>query len=165
MLKRKGLFALTMACALVGIVGCTPKPVEPDPDDVFEQEDKFEKELMTLSLVGDLKNEAYPVWDPKGSSEIEALRLNYVAEESLYRVTIDITAGAQLKVVNGVSWGSGDWGYGAVDLAKSSADKIEDAGGNIGIVTGGTMTVEYYEFAAIMPDKIENGKTLIVTIK
>ncbi len=163
MFMKRGLLTLAAAACLVGLASCSSAP---STDGFEENPDDFVKTDLTLALVGDLKIDGTPVWDPAGSQDTEALRLHKdETRDGIYTITIDIPTDASFKVIAGRAWGAPDYGYAKVDVEKSTADKIKEAGGNIGIVTGGRMTLDFYEYPFLNSDKINPDKTLIITIE
>ena len=163
MFMKKGLLTLAAATCLFGLASCSSAPSTEGFD---PNEEEFEKKDFTLALVGDFKAEGLPTWNPADSQDTEALKLHKdETSDRIYTVTIDITTGASFKVIAGRAWGAPDYGYGKVDTEKSTAAKIKDDGGNIGIVEGGKMTLDFYEYPFLNSDKINPDKTLIITIE
>ena len=163
MFMKKGLLTLAAATCLFGLASCSSAPSTEGFD---PNEEEFEKKDLTLALVGDFKAEGLPTWNPADSQDTEALKLHKdETRDGIYTVTIDITTGASFKVIAGRAWGAPDYGYGKVDTEKSTAAKIKEADGNIGIVEGGKMTLDFYEYPFLNSDKINPDKTLIITIE
>ena len=163
MFMKKGLLTLAAATCLFGLASCSSAPSTEGFD---PNEGEFEKKDLTLALVGDFKAEGLPTWNPADSQDTEALKLHKdETRDGIYTVTIDITTGASFKVIAGRAWGAPDYGYGKVDTEKSTAAKIKEADGNIGIVEGGKMTLDFYEYPFLNSDKINPDKTLIITIE
>lgn len=163
MFMKKGLLTLAAATCLFGLASCSGAP---STDGFDPNKEEFEKKDLTLALVGDFKAEGLPTWNPADSQDTEALKLHKdETRDGIYTVTIDITTGASFKVIAGRAWGDPDYGFAKVDTEKSTAAKIKDDGGNIGIVEGGKMTLDFYEYPFLNSDKINPDKTLIITIK
>ncbi|MDY4822648.1 MAG: hypothetical protein SO148_02420 [Candidatus Onthovivens sp.] len=163
MFMKKGLLTLAAATCLFGLASCSGAPSTEGFD---PNEGEFEKKDLTLALVGDFKAEGLPTWNPADSQDTEALKLHKdETRDGIYTVTIDITTGASFKVIAGRAWGAPDYGFAKVDTEKSTATKIKDDGGNIGIVEGGKMTLDFYEYPFLNSDKINPDKTLIITIE
>ena len=163
MFMKKGLLTLAAATCLFGLASCSGAPSTEGFD---PNEGDFEKKDLTLALVGDFKAEGLPTWNPADSQDTEALKLHKdETRDGIYTVTIDITTGASFKVIAGRAWGAPDYGFAKVDTEKSTAAKIKDDGGNIGIVEGGKMTLDFYEYPFLNSDKINPDKTLIITIE
>lgn len=163
MFMKKGLLTLAAATCLFGLASCSGAPSTEGFD---PNEGEFEKKDLTLALVGDFKAEGLPTWNPADSQDTEALKLHKdETRDGIYTVTIDITTGASFKVIAGRAWGAPDYGFAKVDTEKSTAAKIKEAGGNIGIVEGGKMTLDFYEYPFLNSDKINPDKTLIITIE
>lgn len=163
MFMKKGLLTLAAATCLFGLASCSSAPSTEGFD---PNEGEFEKKDLTLALVGDFKAEGLPTWNPADSQDTEALKLHKdETRDGIYTVTIDIATGASFKVIAGRAWGDPDYGYGKVDTEKSTAAKIKEAGGNIAIVEGGKMTLDFYEYPFLNSDKINPDKTLIITIE
>ena len=163
MFMKKGLLTLAAATCLFGLASCSSAPSTEGFD---PNEGEFEKKDLTLALVGDFKAEGLPTWNPADSQDTEALKLHKdETRDGIYTVTIDIATGASFKVIAGRAWGAPDYGYGKVDTEKSTAAKIKEADGNIGIVEGGKMTLDFYEYPFVNSDKINPDKTLIITIE
>ena len=163
MFMKKGLLTLAAATCLFGLASCSSAP---STDGFDPNEEEFEKKDLTLALVGDFKAEGLPTWNPADSQDTEALKLHKdETRDGIYTVTIDITTGASFKVIAGRAWGAPDYGFGKVDTEKSTAAKIKEAGGNIAIVEGGKMTLDFYEYPFLNSDKINPDKTLIITIE
>ncbi|MDD7622554.1 MAG: hypothetical protein SOY33_01335 [Candidatus Onthovivens sp.] len=163
MFMKKGLLTLAAATCLFGLASCSSAPSTEGFD---PNEGEFEKKDLTLALVGDFKAEGLPTWNPADSQDTEALKLHKdETRDGIYTVTIDITTGASFKVIAGRAWGAPDYGFKKVDTEKSTAAKIKDDGGNIGIVEGGKMTLDFYEYPFLNSDKINPDKTLIITIE
>ena len=163
MFMKKGLLTLAAATCLFGLASCSSAPSTEGFD---PNEGEFEKKDLTLALVGDFKAEGLPTWNPADSQDTEALKLHKdETRDGIYTVTIDIATGASFKVIAGRAWGAPDYGYGKVDTEKSTAAKIKEADGNIGIVEGGKMTLDFYEYPFLNSDKINPDKTLIITIE
>ena len=163
MFMKKGLLTLAAATCLFGLASCSSAPSTEGFD---PNEGEFEKKDLTLALVGDFKAEGLPTWNPADSQDTAALKLHKdETRDGIYTVTIDITTGASFKVIAGRAWGAPDYGFAKVDTEKSTAAKIKDAGGNIGIVEGGKMTLDFYEYPFLNSDKINPDKTLIITIE
>ncbi|MDY5645753.1 MAG: hypothetical protein SPF22_01930 [Candidatus Onthovivens sp.] len=163
MFMKKGLLTLAAATCLFGLASCSSAPSTEGFD---PNEGEFEKKDLTLALVGDFKAEGLPTWNPADSQDTEALKLHKdETRDGIYTVTIDITTGASFKVIAGRAWGAPDYGFAKVDTEKSTAAKIKDDGGNIGIVEGGKMTLDFYEYPFLNSDKINPDKTLIITIE
>ena len=163
MFMKKGLLTLAAATCLFGLASCSGAP---STDGFDRHEEEFEKKDVTLALGGDFKAEGLPTWNPADSQDTEALKLHKdETRDGIYTVTIDITTGASFKVIAGRAWGAPDYGFGKVDTEKSTAAKIKDDDGNIGIVEGGKMTLDFYEYPFLNSDKINPDKTLIITIE
>ena len=163
MFMKKGLLTLAAATCLFGLASCSSAPSTEGFD---PNEGEFEKKDLTLALVGDFKAEGLPTWNPADSQDTAALKLHKdETRDGIYTVTIDITTGASFKVIAGRAWGAPDYGFAKVDTEKSTAAKIKEAGGNIGIVEGGKMTLDFYEYPFLNSDKINPDKTLIITIE
>ena len=163
MFMKKGLLTLAAATCLFGLASCSGAP---STDGFDPNEEEFEKKDLTLALVGDFKVEGLPTWNPADSQDTEALKLHKdETRDGIYTITIDIATGASIKVIAGRAWGAPDYGYGKVDTEKSTAAKIKDDDGNIGIVEGGKMTLDFYEYPFLNSDKINPDKTLIITIE
>ena len=163
MFMKKGLLTLAAATCLFGLASCSSAPSTEGFD---PNEEEFDKKDLTLALVGDFKAEGLPTWNPADSQDTEALKLHKdETRDGIYTVTIDITTGASFKVIAGRAWGAPDYGFAKVDTEKSTAAKIKDDGGNIGIVEGGKMTLDFYEYPFLNSDKINPDKTLIITIE
>ena len=163
MFMKKGLLTLAAATCLFGLASCSSAP---STDGFDPNEEEFEKKDLTLALVGDFKAEGLPTWNPADSQDTEALKLHKdETRDGIYTVTIDIATGASFKVIAGRAWGAPDYGFAKVDTEKSTAAKIKEAGGNIAIVEGGKMTLDFYEYPFLNSDKINPDKTLIITIE
>lgn len=163
MFMKKGLLTLAAATCLFGLASCSSAPSTEGFD---PNEEEFEKKDLTLALVGDFKAEGLPTWNPADSQDTEALKLHKdETRDGIYTVTIDITTGASFKVIAGRAWGAPDYGFAKVDTEKSTAAKIKDDGGNIGIVEGGKMTLDFYEYPFLNSDKINPAKAIIITIE
>ena len=163
MFMKKGLLTLAAATCLFGLASCSSAPSTEGFD---PNEGEFEKKDLTLALVGDFKAEGLPTWNPADSQDTEALKLHKdETRDGIYTVTIDIATGASFKVIAGRAWGAPDYGFAKVDTEKSTAAKIKEAGGNIAIVEGGKMTLDFYEYPFLNSDKINPDKTLIITIE
>ena len=162
MFMKKGLLTLAAATCLFGLASCSSAPSTEGFD---PNEEEFEKKDLTLALVGDFKVEGLPTWDPAGSQDTAALKLHKdETRAGIYTITIDIATDAQFKVTAGRNWDVA-YGFDKVDTEKSTAAKIKEAGGNIGIVEGGKMTLDFYEYPFLNSDKINPDKTLIITIE
>ena len=134
MFMKKGLLTLAAATCLFGLASCSSAPSTEGFD---PNEGEFEKKDLTLALVGDFKVEGLPSWDPAASQDTAALKLHKdETRDGIYTITIDIATDAQFKVIAGRAWGAPDYGFAKVDTEKSTAAKIKEAGGNIGIVKG-----------------------------
>ena len=163
MFMKKGLLTLAAATCLFGLASCSGAP---STDGFDPNEEEFEKKDLTLALVGDFKAEGLPTWNPADSQDTEALKLHKdETRDGIYTITIDIATGASFKVIAGRAWGAPDYGFAKVDTEKSTAAKIKEAGGNIAIVEGGKMTLDFYEYPFLNSDKINPDKTLIITIE
>lgn len=163
MFMKKGLLTLAAATCLFGLASCSSAPSTEGFD---PNEGEFEKKDLTLALVGDFKAEGLPTWNPADSQDTEALKLHKdETRDGIYTITFDIATDAQFKVIAGRAWGAPDYGFAKVDTEKSTAAKIKDDGGNIGIVEGGKMTLDFYEYPFLNSDKINPDKTLIITIE
>ena len=163
MFMKKGLLTLAAATCLFGLASCSSAPSTEGFD---PNEEEFEKKDLTLALVGDFKAEGLPTWNPADSQDTAALKLHKdETRDGIYTVTIDITTGASFKVIAGRAWGAPDYGFAKVDTEKSTAAKIKEADGNIAIVEGGKMTLDFYEYPFLNSDKINPDKTLIITIE